>query len=51
MPASSSIRSMPWTAGAAAAWPKRCATMIRQCHSFLEYGCALETTMYVAAST
>ena len=38
-------------AGAAAPWPNRWATLTRQCQSCLEYGCALTTTMYVAAST
>ena len=41
MPASSSSLSVPCTAGAAAARPKRCATSIRQCQSCREYGCAL----------
>ena len=36
--------------GAAAAWPKRCATRIRQCQSWCEYGWALVCTRYVAAS-
>ena len=44
MPASSSRRSVPCTAGTAAAWPKRCATRMRQCQSCLEYGCALHVT-------
>ena len=44
MPASSSSFSAPCTAGAAAAWPKRWATSIRQCQSCCEYGCALQVT-------
>ena len=39
--ASSSSASAPWTVGAEAAWPKRCATSRRQCQSCLEYGRAL----------
>ena len=40
-----------WTAGAAAAWPKRWATSSRQCQSCLEYGWALQVTSSTAAST
>ena len=43
-------RSVPWTVGAAAAWPKRWATRIRQCQSAREYGWALHVTRNVAAS-
>ncbi len=39
------------TAGTEAAWPKRWATSRRQCHSRLEYGCALQVTSSVEAST
>src|SRR3954453_15481238 len=38
MPWSSRSLSVPWTAGAAAAWPNWWATMIRQCQSWWEYG-------------
>ena len=36
---------------AAAAWPKLCATLIRQCQSAFEYGWALIWVSSTAAST
>ena len=51
MPTSSSSFSVPWTVSAAAAWPKRWATSSRKCQSYFEYGCALQVTSSVAAST
>ena len=41
IPSRSSVASVPRTVSGAAAWPKLCATLSRQCQSALEYGCAL----------
>ena len=43
--------SVPCVGGAAAAWPKRWAIISRQCQSCLEYGCALQVTRRIDAST
>ena len=40
----SAAQYVPWVAGTAAAWPKRCATSTRQCQSWREYGCPLTST-------
>src|SRR3954463_10556098 len=51
MPSRSSLVSAPRTVSAAAACPKRCATLMRQCQSAREYGCALISERITAAST
>jgi hypothetical protein len=51
MPVVSSSFSVPCTAGTDAACPNWWATGMRQCQSCLEYGCALQLTTRVAAST
>src|SRR5262249_28239009 len=53
VPSSSSRLKVPCTGSAAAAWPKRCATLMRQCQpsGWREWFCALVWTRCTAAST